>query len=275
MPGYKVKPSPQQVKRRRVRAVGYTFLTLALLGAIFLVTLGVKGVLWLTDDSDERLEYQKYLEPVVMLDPVPFDDAGKASEEFLLQSSMWAVLKNEDTSRYATDDAGNVLLPAADLDLYGAKLFGTHVKLKHQSFGSDLLFVYDEEKQVYRLPAAGMMGYYTPYVAKMKKSGDVIRLTVGYVPSGSTWTGDAKGNVYAPEDDKTMIYVLQKDGKSYYIHAIKEAEDDEKLENDTSYQKKTKSGAESSSSKSSSSAASSQRQGQTGEDTDNTAPQAQ
>ena len=72
-----------------------------------------------------------------------------------------------------------------------------------------------------------------------------------------------------------MIYVLQKDGKSYYIHAIKEAEDDEKLENDTSYQKKTKSGAESSSSKSSSSAASSQRQGQTGEDTDNTAPQAQ
>ncbi|MCQ4950949.1 hypothetical protein NE646_15120, partial [Bittarella massiliensis] len=75
--------------------------------------------------------------------------------------------------------------------------------------------------QCYRLPATGLMGYYTPLVSKMEKRGKIIRLTVGYVAAGSAWTGDADGNIYQPEVDKTMIYTLAKtsDG-SYVIHSI-------------------------------------------------------
>ena len=83
----------------------------------------------LFDDSEERAQYEKLLAPLVMLDPVPFDSPDQANPDFLLQSAVWAVLKNEDTSRYATDQTGAVLLPAADVDLYGARLYGSDIKL--------------------------------------------------------------------------------------------------------------------------------------------------
>ncbi len=232
-------------KKGKARLAGYTILGLAVLGVAFLVFLGTKGVQFLLDDSDKRLEYQKFIEPVVMLDPVPFDSPDQANPDFLLQSAVWAVLKNEDTSRYATDQTGAVLLPAADVDLYGAKLYGSDIKLEHKSFGDDTMkFQYDTATQCYRLPATGLMGYYTPLVSKMEKRGKIIRLTVGYVAAGSAWTGDADGNIYQPEVDKTMIYTLAKtsDG-SYVIHSIAEAAEDETVKNE---QKKGSSSASSS-----------------------------
>ena len=232
-------------KKGTARLAGYTILGLAVLGVAFLVFLGTKGGQFLLDDSDKRLEYQKFIEPVVMLDPVPFDSPDQANPDFLLQSAVWAVLKNEDTSRYATDQTGAVLLPAADVDLYGAKLYGSDIKLEHKSFGDDTMkFQYDTATQCYRLPATGLMGYYTPLVSKMEKRGKIIRLTVGYVAAGSAWTGDADGNIYQPEVDKTMIYTLAKtsDG-SYVIHSIAEAAEDEAVKNE---QKKGSSSASSS-----------------------------
>ena len=138
-----------------------------------------------------------------------------------------------------------MLLPAADVDLYGAKLYGSDIKLEHKSFGDDTMkFQYDTATQCYRLPATGLMGYYTPLVSKMEKRGKIIRLTVGYVAAGSAWTGDADGNIYQPEVDKTMIYTLAKtsDG-SYVIHSIAEAAEDETVKNE---QKKGSSSASSS-----------------------------
>lgn len=55
-------------KKGKARLAGYTILGLAVLGVAFLVFLGTKGVQFLLDDSDKRLEYQKFIEPVVIVE---------------------------------------------------------------------------------------------------------------------------------------------------------------------------------------------------------------
>lgn len=215
-------------KQKKQNILGYAVIALALVGAVTLVFLGVKGVSSLLDDSDKRLEYQKLIATMVMQDPVAFDDIKDASEDFLLQSAVWAVIKNENSDRYTYDETGAMLVPAADLDLYAAKLFGTKVKLNHKTFGenTDLVFTYNTETAMYKVPAAGMLGFYTPYVTNMKKEGNTVVLKVGYVSATGVWMGDVNGQVYEPEIEKYMLYTLVKtDKKNYVLQSIAEYEE--------------------------------------------------
>jgi len=206
-------------KQNLQNILGYAIIALAFIGLCTLIFLGVKGVESLFDDSDERLEFQKLISTVVMHDPAPFDDPVNAGDDLLLQSAAWAVVKNENPDRYSYDESGAMLIPAADLDLYAAKIFGTDVKLSHQTFGSssELEFTYIEETNMYKVPVVGMLGYYTPYVTDMKKSGDTIALKVGYVSGTNTWMGDINGQVYTPEVDKYMLYTMEKTDKDNYV----------------------------------------------------------
>ena len=210
----------KQLKKQKIQHIlGYVVISLALVGFCTLVFLGVKGVGMIFDNSDKMLEYQKMISTVVMHDPAPFDDPANAGTELLLQSAAWAVIKNENADRYSYDESGAMLIPAADLDLYAAKIFGTDVKLTHQTFGSntDLEFTYNEETAMYKVPVVGMLAYYTPYVTNMKRSGDTILLKVGYVSGTNAWLGDINGQVYIPEVEKYMLYTLEKNDKDSYV----------------------------------------------------------
>ena len=114
-PKAKAEPKPKQEnapqtakrkksdKRRRKHSaavpLGGLFILLALIGLITLVTLGVQTTENLIDNSKKKTEFGNFILPVLMFDPVPFEDPNEMGDLALLRSSIWAAIL-ENNERY-------------------------------------------------------------------------------------------------------------------------------------------------------------------------------
>lgn len=203
--------------------VGIFVLIFALVGVAFSIYYSIRLTGYILDNTRQKNEFEYYLLPVVMLDPPTFESVNNLDELFLLQSSMWYAILNNDTSTYVKDDNGYLLLPVSDVDLSAVALYGPTVKLKHQTFGDYVeTYEYDEELNVYRVPQTAQSSMYTPRVDSIQVKGDRYYLSVGYIPQGNLWTQNKNGTVREPDPIKTMEYCLVKEDGSYYIESMRD-----------------------------------------------------
>ena len=73
---------------------GFTF---AQIGVITVAVFGVRATESLIDNSKQKEEFADIILPVLMFDPVPFEDPNEMGELALLRSSIWsAVISNND-----------------------------------------------------------------------------------------------------------------------------------------------------------------------------------
>lgn len=198
-------------RKRPIAAIlGFLIMLFTVIGLVTTIMGAVNIVKGLFDDSDKYIEYERTIYPVVMFDPVPFSDIKAADPTMLLQSSMWAVLLNEDTNKYATDEIGFMLIPSIDLDVWCRKMFGDSVSLSHATIDSDMTsFYYDEATKMYHVPINASVVHYTPDVRGAVKNGEQTILTVDYLSPMSV-ASDIFKKDEAPTPDKTMYYVLDK-----------------------------------------------------------------
>ena len=225
----KASQSSAAIKKRNTKIIGASVLAFALVGVITVISLLVGLIAKLFDDSDQRLKFEQFISPVVMVDPIAFDNISKADEHVLLMSSMWNLITNiGDTASYPEDEYGMMLIPSSDLDVSAASLFGSDVSLSHQTFGNTSInFEFDEETSSYIVPPMGYTMQYQPRVDKIKRSGKTYTLTVAYITS-TTNIGASNEEV---EPDKIMYYVLTKTGSDkYIISAVLDSEDQEQTE---------------------------------------------
>ncbi len=214
-------------RRRPIAAIlGLFILIFTVIGVISTIITAVNITKSLLDNTAQKEEFERILYPVLMLDPVPFENIEAADETLLLEASMWAVILNEDTSKYDVNDIGFTLIPSIDLDVWCKKMFGNSVSLNHKTLeGEGFLFYYDETEKVYQVPDGSEIVHYTPSVESISRKGNVYTLKVGYLsPSAITTT------IFTGEDpvpDKTMYYVLTKEDGKYLITSIKSANSDD------------------------------------------------
>lgn len=230
------KPAPQQGKtqgntaaiqrhkRLRIPAavpLGGAFILLALIGLITVVVFGVRATESLIDNSKQKEEFGNIIMPVLMFDPVPFEDPNEMGDLALLRSSIWSAII-ENGEKYSVGDGNMVSVPQSDVDVACAKLFGTNVTLTHQSFEDYLsIYSFDEQTKTYYVPVDATI-LYTPQVEDITRNGDVFELTVGYLEPSSQWMQSIKGEKSEPTPSKYMIYELQKVDDHYQLIAIKD-----------------------------------------------------
>lgn len=219
------RPAVRHKRTPYAATVGAVFAILAVVGlvAVMYLTFGMtRGIL---DNSKKRAEFEKMLLPVVMFDPVPFENISDMDSLGVLQSSLWATLLGDKRGSFQYDELKLLIVPASDVDVAAAKLFGPNVKLEHKSFGDyTISYIYDEELKAYHVPLTGEVGYYTPRVEKIVKKGDTLQLQVGYIPPANVWTVGVSGNKGVVAPDKQMIYELKRNDKNYYLAAIRDME---------------------------------------------------
>lgn len=179
------KQSPWNKRKRRSKyalPLGGVFLVLAVIGLISVAGFCIRLTNQIMDNTREKSKFEEYLLPVVMFDPVEFDSPEHADPLFLLQSSLWGALLS-NTDKYTYDENAMLVVPASDLDVYAAKLYGSDIKLQHQTIEDfDFTYPYDPETKTYGVPVMGQTSQYTPQVTKIEKKGDLYTLTVGYIP---------------------------------------------------------------------------------------------
>ena len=181
---------------------------------------GVKGVVERRENAMKE-EYQKFIAPVIMNDPSPFDDLSQADIGQLMEAAVWSLLRSDpDPDRYPYEEGGYMVIPQADVEKQFEYLFGTEVKPQHATItGYGYEFPYDAATKTYHIPVAGVDQLYTAQIYEIEKKGATTYLTVGYI-AGGQWVQDANGDIVAPEPDKYMKITLREKGESYYISAI-------------------------------------------------------
>lgn len=209
-------------KNRFAFPVGVIALILAVIGLIAVIKFGIGAVKNITDNSAKKAEYEKFLTPVVMFDPDPFDDLTQADIPQLVNSAVWALLQSENgTEGYAYSDGG-IVVPQADIEKYFTSLFGNEIDLPslHSSIDmSDYEITYDSAMQSYILPITGIESAYTPKVYDIEKQGSSVILTVGYI-GNKAWVQIENGEMTAPEPDKYMKITLRERNGGMYISSI-------------------------------------------------------
>ncbi len=212
--------------------LGLAIIIFAIVGVIFAVSSGIKAVKDLTDNSEKKLEYETMLIPVVMYDPDMFDDVSSANINQLTICAVWSIIKDEDIypGKYETDDQGNIMIPAEDVEEEFTKLFGTDVIPTHIGVkGNFDEFSFNEQSRCYLVTSAGTVPIYTPKVTAIDKTSNTIVLTVGYL-AAEAWAQDSAGNFIQPEPSKYVNVTLRENDNGYYISAMQATDTPENAE---------------------------------------------
>lgn len=218
----------QQVRKKRRRRyaapVGGLFLVLALVGVIAVVIFSINLTSAVLDNSNEKEKLDRILRPVLMFNPVPFENPADIPPQQLLLYSMWANLSSEKFATYAYDENAELIVPASDLDVAAARMFGPDIKLEHHTFYDDqTTYYYDAERNIYTMPVSAQLYVYSPQVLEItREQKDIYNVLVAYIPPTNAWTADFSGNRGMPQPEKEMIYVVKKVGGSYQILALRD-----------------------------------------------------
>ncbi|MBR5520524.1 MAG: hypothetical protein IKU54_00860 [Oscillospiraceae bacterium] len=213
------KKTQDKIRRKRI-ITGAVFCLLALIGTLSIISGVIKTGIKILDNSGEKQEYNTLLTTLVMYDPLPFETPDAADQRVLLASSVWAAIMNEDMTVYETNEFGETLLPAVDVDKYFTKVFGSQISLAHGTFtDSDVEFIYNAEKRAYVIPATNFPTGFAPQVEKIKSSLSEKTVTVGYLSPQTSWADTSERTV-----SKYVDYIFEKQDGQFALVAIRESE---------------------------------------------------
>ncbi len=232
------RPITRRYNKRGVRRGKYAYAAplgvlvslLAVLGVAALIFGGIAGVQKLTDTSELKEEIYYFLEPVMAYNPTPFEDINTAEEQdaFLhaaayrisLAEQLRMLLEKDETSRYSVDDAGRIVVPAAEMEENYAALFGPDAPLTPRTLSEDTV-TYSEADSCYYVPFDSLNSGYEGVIDTVKRRGNTYIVRVGYV-SITDIQLDEHGNELTPSASNATLfqtYTLEKTETGYFVKA--------------------------------------------------------
>jgi hypothetical protein len=189
-------------------AIGAVLIVFALIGVVATGIFIKNTAATIIDNRTEKQRYAKIIEPMVLFDPPAFASVEKADKNVLRNIGFYACLleAGEDAP---SDDKGQLMIPATDVEARAQKLFGQKVAMTHGNIvDRDMTYTYSDADQSYHVPPTGHFATYQPQVDKIEKKGDAVTLTVSYLPVDAVWQQDENGNAIKPEADKQVKVIL-------------------------------------------------------------------
>ena len=214
--------------QKKYFAFGIVIICLALAGLISLGSLAVESLKGISNEDKRKAEYEKFLAPVVMLDPELFDDVTNADMEDLLNASILSILADNESTPYDFDfvegETSGIAIPKEIVESKFVTLFGTDVKPEHQSVEcSTCVFEYQNAANRYVIPLTGYDPAYVPDVTEIDKSGEgAVALTVGYIAYGDWELSENKFT--QPEPVKYRKITLRINETGYYVSAVQNSD---------------------------------------------------
>lgn len=222
-------------KSKLALPVGILTIVMAIIGVIATIIYISNLAQARKNKEIEKANYEAMIKPVVMFDPTPFDDLSQADKSQLLYAAVWNILMDEEGMSkypYAQGETFGIQVPQEDIAKSFNKLFGNEIDVTTLYNTVDMSvydITYDSALQSYILPITGVDSVYTPKVYDIKKQGNSVVLTVGYI-GNKAWADLNGDTLTAPEPDKYMQITLRDSSNGSYIASIKEADGQEVAE---------------------------------------------
>lgn len=213
--------NPEGFRRKLYMLFGVVVTILAIVGLVSTIGFAVDKVKAFADNTQQKNEFAKFIYPIVICDPAPFNQTIKLRSDTMITAALWDVILYEDKTKYETE-FDMIIVPEVDVEQHCTKLFGTGLSVEHQSvLGADIQFYYDKTIKSYRVPSNPKFFTYSPYVEEITRVGERYTLLVGYVSPTPAWlTLDENDE---PVSDKYMEYVVSKRGDEMTLVAIQES----------------------------------------------------
>lgn len=223
------KSSNRSISRRKYKllpALTAVILVFSVIGLVSTISFLVSATRNLVNNDKEKTMFEREIYPVMMFDPITFNNSAQLDEVTLLQMCMWSALIG-NRGKYSYDEFMLLTVPSSDIDVEARKLFGNNVSLIHQTFyDNDILYQYNATSSTYSIPMSYQSMQYTPDIQKIERDGDLVYLTVDYIPPSTLWDTDLAGNRISFTPEKTRIFVLENVDGEYIINAVCESLDD-------------------------------------------------
>lgn len=197
--------------------IGGVILFFAIIGIIASSIFTVNIFIDIATSKSQKIEFEKFITPLVALDPPPFETIDKLDSKTILMAGTWGLIMQGDKSNYQIDEFGYMVVPQADIEAQCVKLFGTGLTFEHQTIGdTEFGAIYNSDIKSYIVSSNPQGSPYTPRVAKINKNKDIYELNVEYLSPSLFWQRDEVKFEQVPSK-KSMTYVLKKTGINEYI----------------------------------------------------------
>lgn len=212
-------------KKMKISILGFAIMFFSVIGLVVTFKNIYVNVVRVFNNTAEKEEFQRYILPVLMFDPVPFDDINQVDKFSILQSAIWAAFMDYGKDKYLNEDYNSLIVPVNDVEKSLITLYGKNLKIKHQTFGDGLMnnYIYNEDTKTYTVPILDQVGIYSPDIKSIAKNGNIYTLTVGYVRPNDIWQMYISDEKRKNKPEKYMEYVLKKINDGYNIIAIKDS----------------------------------------------------
>lgn len=216
-----VSMQKQSKKHRRKLAapIGGLFVALALIGVVTVIVASIRLTFGFLDNDSEKRRFEDLVRPVVMFNPVAFDNPADQEMPWLLRCGIWSALMSEKRASYEYTDSAELVVPASDVEVAVARLFGSGIGLEHKSIVDTNIYNYEEENGIYTITTDAMY-VYSPRVMEITKDGDFLNLLVAYIPPDDAFSMYTDEEEIRPE--KYMTYVISQDSDGYHIAKVKD-----------------------------------------------------
>jgi hypothetical protein len=214
----KVSKISEENRKRAVFVIGLIVLILAIVGIISTVAFANNLIHGFADNTEQKQEFEKFIYPVVICDPPPFDAAVKMRTETQLTAAIWDIIIFEDKSAFERD-FDYIIVPELTVEQHAVKLFGSGIKPEHKSItNADISFYYNADAHTYRIPDSPRYFSYSPKIESITHTGSRYTLLVGYMSPTPAWY--AVNGEENNEPEKYAEYVIEIAGGKMRIASI-------------------------------------------------------
>lgn len=213
--------------------IGMLISLLSIVGVVALVFGGIRLVENVTDTTALQEEVDYFLEPIKAYNPAPFESIATAEEQdaFLyaaaykisLAEQVRMLREGDENTKYNVDDAGRIIVPAAEMSASYVSLFGPDAPLTARSIKEDTV-TYSAVDECYHVPFDAINSGYRGVIESFKKRGDTYTVRMAYVSLNDIEL-DERGKELPPnpaDATYTQIYTIRRTDTGLYLAACED-----------------------------------------------------
>lgn len=194
-------------------------IVMSIIGIASTIRFGVNTVNEIVNQTALKNEIALFLYPVVTVDPPEFSETDEIPTSVVIESSLWRIILMGENGNYEKLYNTYMYVPAVDVEFAARTLYGSSVKIQHQTVGStSTAFTYVESSNSYLVPISPRYTAYSPVVTEISSVGELFTVTVDYMPPTAL---AIEGIKLQNTTTKTMVYTLSKSKNNMTIHSVK------------------------------------------------------
>lgn len=215
----------EQIKHNRTvrrKITGGVFVFFALVGMVSVLTFGGIQIAKLFNTTDVKTAFEKQIEYVVALDPVPFNITESPDDDLLLKAAIWKAINNYPEENRTYDEKKDLILPEIEVTKAAASIYSSEYTLKHHTVNYlETTFEYNKEKAYYTIPATSLSGVLYPQVVAVTREGGTRVLSVAYKSPSLVDYYTGTRNQDSDKLVKYMEYVMVRNGSEWRLQSVR------------------------------------------------------